>query len=129
MRQLFDQNLSPRLLAILAALYGGSTHVRNEGLEAADDDTVWEYAASHGFAIVSKDADFHQRSFLLGAPPKVIWIQRGNCGTEEIAVPWLSGKLCTLGYLSPRLLGALQPSMERRGARAKRAYIDRKRAH
>ena len=50
-------------------------------------------------------------------------------GTEEIAVPWLSGKLCTLGYLSPRLLGALQPSMERRGARAKRAYIDRKRAH
>ena len=45
MRQLFDQNLSPRLLAILAALYGGSTHVRNEGLEAADDDTVWEYAA------------------------------------------------------------------------------------
>ena len=86
MRLLFDQNLSPRLLAILAALYGGSIHVRNEGLEAADDDTVWEYAASHGFAIVSKDADFHQRSFLLGAPPKVIWIQRGNCGTEEIAV-------------------------------------------
>lgn len=35
--------------------------------------------------IVSKDADFHQRSFVLGAPPKVIWIQRGNCATEEIA--------------------------------------------
>jgi predicted nuclease of predicted toxin-antitoxin system len=76
----------PRLLAILADLYGGSTHVKNEGLEAADDDTVWEYAARHGLAIVSKDADFHQRSFLLGAPPKVIWIQRGNCATEEIAV-------------------------------------------
>jgi predicted nuclease of predicted toxin-antitoxin system len=85
-RLLFDQNLSPRLLALLADLYGGSTHVRNEGLEAADDDAVWEYAARHGFAIVSKDADFHQRSFLLGAPPKVIWIQRGNCATEEIAV-------------------------------------------
>jgi predicted nuclease of predicted toxin-antitoxin system len=84
-RLLFDQNLSPRLLAILADLYGGSTHVRNEGLEAADDDTVWEYAARQGFAM-SKDADFHQRSFLLGAPPKVIWIQRGNCPTEEIAV-------------------------------------------
>ena len=49
-------------------------------------------------------------------------------GHEELAVPWLSGKLCTLGYLSPRLLGLLRPSMERRGARAKRAYIDRKRA-
>lgn len=86
MRLLFDQNLSPRLLTILADLYSGSTHVRNEALEAADDDTVWEYAARHGFAIVSKDADFHQRSFLLGPPPKVIWIQRGNCATEEVAV-------------------------------------------
>jgi hypothetical protein len=51
-RLLFDQNLSPRLLALLADLYGGSTHVRNEGLETADDDTVWEYAARHGVAIV-----------------------------------------------------------------------------
>jgi predicted nuclease of predicted toxin-antitoxin system len=84
-RLLFDQNLSPRLLTLLADLHSGSTHVRNEGLQAADDDTVWEYAARHGFAIVSKDADFHQRSFLLGPPPKVIWIQRGNCATEEVA--------------------------------------------
>ena len=86
MRLLFDQNLSPRLLTILADLYGGSTHVRNEGLETADDLMVWEHAARRGFVIVSKDADSHQRSFLLGAPPKVIWIQRGNCATEEIAV-------------------------------------------
>jgi hypothetical protein len=48
-------------------------------------------------------------------------------GSEEIAVPWLSGKLCTLGYLSPRLRALLQPALERRGAKAKRAYIARKR--
>lgn len=48
-------------------------------------------------------------------------------GHEELAVPWLSGKLCTLGYLSTGLLGALRPAMERRGAKAKRAFIDRKR--
>jgi len=46
---------------------------------------------------------------------------------EEIAVPWLSGKLCTLGYVAPGLMGLLRPSMERRGAKAKRAYIERKR--
>jgi predicted nuclease of predicted toxin-antitoxin system len=50
-RLLFDQNPSPRLLTILADLHGGSTHVRNEGLQTANDDTVWEYAAHHGFAI------------------------------------------------------------------------------
>ncbi|MCA1829125.1 MAG: hypothetical protein LC689_19550 [Myxococcales bacterium] len=49
-------------------------------------------------------------------------------GAEEIAVPWLSGNLRTLGYLSPRVRAMLQPSLERRGAKAKRAYIERKRA-
>ena len=78
MRLLFDQNLSPRLVAMLADLHAGSTHVRNEGLQKADDDAVWAYAIRQGLVIVSKDADFHQRSFVLGHPPKVIWIQRGT---------------------------------------------------
>lgn len=49
-------------------------------------------------------------------------------GTPEIALPWLSGKLCTLGYLSPALAGALRTVMEKRGARKKAQYIRRKRA-
>ena len=81
MKLLLDQNLSPRLFTVVGDLYPGSTHVREVGLQAADD-TVWRYAAEHGFAIVSRDADFHERSFLLGHPPKVIWIRRGNCSTE-----------------------------------------------
>jgi short-subunit dehydrogenase len=48
-------------------------------------------------------------------------------GAAEIAVPWMSGKLCTLGYLSPRLLRALRPGMERRGAANKAKYIAQKR--
>ncbi len=47
-------------------------------------------------------------------------------GDEEIAVPWFSGKLCTLGYLSSGLLKALRPAMERRGEKNKRAYLARK---
>lgn len=46
---------------------------------------IWEFARSHGFAIVSKDNDFRQRSFLSGAPPKVIWLSVGNAGTQQIA--------------------------------------------
>lgn len=82
MRLLLDQNLSPRLIDVLADLY---PDVRNEGLRDADDDAVWAYAAGHGFAIVSKDADFHQRSFVFGQPPKVIWIRLGNCSSDEVA--------------------------------------------
>jgi predicted nuclease of predicted toxin-antitoxin system len=39
---------------------------------------------SNGFAIVSKDADFRQMSFLFGTPPKVIWLRLGNCTTDDI---------------------------------------------
>jgi predicted nuclease of predicted toxin-antitoxin system len=81
---LFDENLSPKLTRLLSDLYPSATHVRDVGLARADDDVVWEYAAKHGFTIVSKDADFHQRSFVHGHPPKVVWIRRGNCSTAEI---------------------------------------------
>jgi predicted nuclease of predicted toxin-antitoxin system len=35
---------------------------------------------------LDKDADFHERSFLWGHPPKGIWIRRGNCSTDDVAV-------------------------------------------
>ena len=84
MRLLLDQNLSPQLLAPLADLFPGSTHVRDVGLAMAADEMVWAHAAHEGLVIVSKDADFQQRSFVLGAPPKVVWIRRGNCSTLDI---------------------------------------------
>lgn len=45
---------------------------------------------------------------------------------EEIDVPLLSGKLATLGYLSPRFFATVQPLLERVGARNKRRFIERK---
>jgi predicted nuclease of predicted toxin-antitoxin system len=43
-----------------------------------------ELKKQNRFVIVSKDADFHQRSFLYGNPPKVVWIRRGNCSTATV---------------------------------------------
>jgi predicted nuclease of predicted toxin-antitoxin system len=68
----------------LAGVYPESAHVRDVGLKSSADRKVWDYAAERGYAIVTKDADFRQRSFLLGPPPKVIWIGLGNCSTQEI---------------------------------------------
>ena len=84
MKLLLDHNLSPRLVGRLATLYPESTHVRDVGLERASDSTVWQYAAAHGFTIVSKDSDFHQRSLVFGHPPKVIWVRLGNCTTGDV---------------------------------------------
>ena len=84
MKLLFDQNLSPRLVLRLSLLYPGSVHVSNIGLDRARDDVLWNYAREHGYTIVTQDVDFSEMSDVLGFPPKVIWIRRGNCSTSQV---------------------------------------------
>lgn len=84
MKLLFDENLSPRLTALLATEYPGSAHVHSVGLGAALDADVWAYAGAAGYVLVSKDADFFELSVVRGAPPKLVWIRRGNCSTTHI---------------------------------------------
>ncbi|NER84161.1 MAG: hypothetical protein F6K42_32415 [Leptolyngbya sp. SIO1D8] len=84
MKLLFDQNLSPRLCDRLADLYPNSAHVDALGLGQADDRHVWNYAKQNDYYIVTKDSDFSELVVLLGFPPKVIWIRRGNCSTQTI---------------------------------------------
>lgn len=86
MKLLFDQNLSHRLVALLAAEFPGSQHVRDVGMAAASDPVVWAYAAREGLVIVSKDTDFQQRAVLRGHPPKVVWVRMGNCSTADVEV-------------------------------------------
>ena len=85
MRLLFDENLSDRLVGLLAAEFPGSQHVRDAGLAAAPDPEIWSYAVAQGLVIVSKDSDFQQRALLLGHPPKVVWVRLGNCSTAAVA--------------------------------------------
>ena len=83
MKLLFDENLSPRVALRLADLFPASAHVRDVGLQAADDPSGWDYALLNGFLIVSKEADMHGLSLLFGNPPKVIWLRLGNCSTAQ----------------------------------------------
>ncbi len=84
MKLLFDQNLSPGLAVFFAKTFAGSKHLIDCNLDRSDDSVVWEYAQNEGFTIVTKDNDFNNLVAFLGFPPKVIWIRRGNCSTNEI---------------------------------------------
>ncbi len=84
MKLLFDENLSHHLVEALSDLYPGSTHVREVGLEEADDRTIWSFAIEHDYVIVTKDSDFPERVLIEGGPPKILWLQLGNCSTAEI---------------------------------------------
>lgn len=85
MSLLFDQNLSRRLVGLLAAEYPGSDHVESVGLLGADDLTLWNFAAGRGLVVVSKDSDFRHLALLHGPPPKVIWLRVGNGSTGVVA--------------------------------------------
>jgi predicted nuclease of predicted toxin-antitoxin system len=84
-RLLFDENLPPGPVADLADMYPDSVHVRDLALPSASDAAIWPRASTDGFVIVTKDDDFRQRSFLYGAPPKVIWVRLGHCRRSEVA--------------------------------------------
>lgn len=84
MKLLFDQNVSHKLVGMLAREFPGSLHVRDVGLRAGEDRQVWDHARKQGFVIVSKDTDFRELSYVEGFPPKTIWLDVGNAGTLAI---------------------------------------------
>jgi predicted nuclease of predicted toxin-antitoxin system len=84
MKLLFDHNLSPKLVNLLADLFPESIHVYILGMDRSIDYEVWAYAQSHGFTIVTRDSDYNEILILRGFPPKIIWIRRGNCSTGEV---------------------------------------------
>lgn len=85
MRFLFDENLSTALVSALADLFPRSQHVVQVGLGGAPDTSVWDFAAVHGFVLVTKDEDFQRLSVVRGPPPKVVWIRLGNCATADVS--------------------------------------------
>jgi predicted nuclease of predicted toxin-antitoxin system len=81
---LLDENLSDRIVPQILDLYPGSSHVKAHGLAQADDEVIWAFAREQGCTIVSKDADFHQRSLVRGHPPKLVFLRVGNGPTSRI---------------------------------------------
>lgn len=84
MKLLLDENLSDKIIYRIVDLYPDSQHVKTLGLINTDDAIIWEYAKANGFAIVSKDSDFYQRSLLYGHPPQFIYLRIGNSPTSKI---------------------------------------------
>ena len=83
MKLLYDENLSPELVSILADAFPQSAHVHEIGLGRAGDTSVWQRAKDDGYCIVSKDSDYYDLSVRQGHPPKVIWLRLGNCSTRN----------------------------------------------
>jgi len=84
MKLLFDENLSFKLRAKMQDIFPGSQHVRDLGLEQANDIEIWEFAKRENFVIATKDADFNDMSVMRGYPPYVVWLRTGNARVSQI---------------------------------------------
>jgi predicted nuclease of predicted toxin-antitoxin system len=77
LRFLVDAQLPPALARRLESLGHRAEHVADHGMTSASDNAIWEYAASVGAVIVTKDEDFAIRR-LLTAGPAIVWLRLGN---------------------------------------------------
>jgi predicted nuclease of predicted toxin-antitoxin system len=59
MKLLFDENLSPKLPNRLSDLFPDSLHVRDVGMKATIDPTVWDYAKNNDLMILMQKLSVH----------------------------------------------------------------------
>jgi len=100
MQFLVDAQLPFGLVRYLVEQGYQAEHVADVGLRDAEDSTIWEYAASTGACIITKDEDFATR-VSLGLPgPAIVWLRVGNCSKRALLdwfAPMLSGIVADLG--------------------------------
>lgn len=82
MKLLFDQNISFRLIKIIAPFFPHSYSVKDLNLVDSADIDIWRYAKDNHFTIVTFDSDFFDLNTLYGGPPKIIWLKTGNMTTS-----------------------------------------------
>lgn len=88
MRFLVDAQLPPALARWLGGPGHSATPVREVGQRDSDDGSIWNFATSGGWTVITKDEDFVERCLGNPAAPAVVWLRTGNC-TNRVLFAWL----------------------------------------
>lgn len=86
MKLLLDENISWRIVKKISPFFTEVVHVSElQIIQPATDITIWSYAKTNNFTIVSKDDDFEKIVLVRKAPPKFIHLKTYNLNTEKLA--------------------------------------------
>jgi len=96
---LVDHQLPPALAEFLGGLGHESRHVREIGLKSDDDLTIWKFATSNDFVLISKDQDFLDLASRPNEKGRLIWVRLGNCRNQPL--------LQAFGKFLPQILQSL----------------------
>ena len=108
MKLLFDQNISPKIVALVDMQFSGSKQVKHVGLENASDFEIFNFARVHEFVIITFDSDFVDLSIVKGIPPKIIWLRTGNLTTRSITNLLLQNISNIQNFLEQNEVGILE---------------------
>jgi predicted nuclease of predicted toxin-antitoxin system len=89
MKFLVDANLPPGLAAWFREQSHDAIHVNDQPGLSLDDRSIFEFAHSHGYIIVTKDEDFAALATLSNNPAAVVWVRFGNA-TNAMLRNWLA---------------------------------------
>ena len=86
MKILIDQNISFRIIPLLALHFPAIDHVKSFDMEHSNDFEIYMFARNKKFlAILTLDEDFNHLQLMHATPPKIIWIRGKNSTTAVLA--------------------------------------------
>lgn len=81
---IIDNNLSYKIKKPLIPYFPGIIHVTDIIGNDSDDIQIWDIAKAKNLHILSKDRDFITIQTKNGFPPKILWMNIGNCKTKLV---------------------------------------------
>ena len=90
MKFLLDAQLPSRLTKAPTRTGHKAAHIYECGMLTAKDRDIWKYAAKHGFAVVTKDADFAAMRAHAAGGPAVVWLRLGNVSNDKLIEAFMS---------------------------------------
>ena len=112
MRFLIDENLSPRICALLTAGGHHATHIRDYGMASGSDPQVLAKAAPEGLTLITADrGDFgRELAFTRALEPSVVLLRQPRCrpsGGRRRPAPRQPDTCCGVGTRPPAVASAL----------------------